>query len=133
MNLLWRPISIDRITEPTGTLSVLEQDVHLPFAVKRVFWVSGVPTPLTERGSHAHRELRQVLFAASGRCQLDLEDTAGRKAAILLEAGGDGLYLEGPVWRTMHGFSSDCSLIVLCDREYSLDHVVRDRSEFLAL
>ena len=133
MTLPWCPISIDRFTEPTGTLSVLEQGVHLPFQATRVFWVSGVPTPETERGAHAHRELRQVLFAASGRCQLDLEDTTGRKATFVLEAGGDGLYLEGPVWRTMHGFSRDCALVVLCDRKYSLDHVVRDRAEFLTL
>lgn len=133
MSLPWRPINIDRFTESTGTLSVLEHGEHLPFEVKRVFWVAGVPTPETRRGAHAHRELRQVLFAVSGQCQLDLEDTTGQKAAVILEAGGEGLYLEGPVWRTMHGFSRDCSLMVLCDREYRLDHVVRDRAEFLTL
>lgn len=83
------------------------------------------------RGAHAHVELQQVLFAVSGHCQIDLESVRGEQETVALARDGDALFLDGTVWRTMHSFSADCVLIVLCDRDYASDHVVRSREEFL--
>lgn len=127
----WHTIEIDRFPEATGALSVLEFGKHIPFEVRRVFWVAGVPSPDLERGAHSHEELQQVLFCAKGRCDIDLESRDGATATFTLSEDGPALYLDGPVWRTMRGFSADCSLMVLCDREYARDRVIRDRAEFL--
>ena len=82
------------------------------------------------RGDHAHEVLQQVLYCASGRCLIDLEARDGTTATFELAQGGPGLFLNGPVWRTMHHFAPNTALIVLCDREYALDTVVRNRAEF---
>jgi hypothetical protein len=128
----WRLIAIDRFPEGTGVLSVLEIDKHVPFETRRIFWVSGVPDTSIERGAHAHEALQQVLFCAKGSCEIELETREGRRAKFTLEERGPALFLDGPVWRTMRGFSSDCAMMVLCDREYSRDRVIRNRAEFLA-
>ncbi len=129
----WRSIPIDRFREASGALAVMECGKHLPFEVRRVFWVSEVAGPDTRRGAHAHEDLQQVLFASKGSCMIDLETPGGKTQTIALTEQGDALYLQGPVWRTMHNFSPDCSLMVLCDREYSQDRVVRDYEEFKRL
>lgn len=126
----WYRIPATYVDESTGTLGVLEVDRHLPFVVRRVFWVFGVPDQDVMRGDHAHAELKQVLFCAKGRCLIDLESPSGAGETVELAEHGPALFLDGPVWRTMREFSPDCAMMVLCDREYSLDRVVRDRSEF---
>lgn len=131
MDRPWYPVRIDHWLDETGTLSVVEGGRQVPFDIKRVFWLSGIPSTEIRRGAHAHAELQQVLFAASGHCLIDLETVSGTTETLELNHGGDALYLDGPVWRTMHGFSADCVLMVLCDRDYASDHVVRDREEFL--
>ena len=127
----WYAVPIDYRPEPSGTLGVVETGRHVPFAVRRVFWLFGMPDEQVSRGDHAHAELQQVLYCAKGRCLIDLEARDGTKATFELAEGGPGLFLNGPVWRTMHHFSPDAALIVLCDREYALDTVLRDRTEFL--
>ena len=129
----WYSIEIDRFAEETGMLSVLEYGKHIPFAVKRVFWVGNVPSNSIARGGHAHAELKQVIFCSNGSCNIDLENVSGAKETILLADTGSALYVNGPVWRTMRDFSSDCSMIVLCDREYHLDQVIRDYQKFRSL
>ena len=126
----WFLVDIDRFPEPTGSLSVLEFGKHVPFEVRRVFWVSNVPSGDLARGAHAHKELKQVLFCAKGRCEIDLETSKGETATFTLSETGSALYLDGPVWRTMRAFTPDCCLMVLCDREYSRDTVLRDYAEF---
>lgn len=126
----WYLIPPTYVDELTGTLGVLEFGEHVPFEVRRVFWVLGVPGPEVSRGDHAHEALRQVLFCAKGRCIVDLESKSGAKESIELKEHGPSLFLNGPVWRTMRAFSDDCSLMVLCDREYSRDRVLRDRAAF---
>lgn len=128
----WYSIAATYVDEPTGTLGVMEFGRHIPFEVRRVFWVFGVPDPTLLRGDHAHEELQQVLFCARGRCLIDLQSRDGRTETLELREHGPALYLNGPVWRTMREFSEDCSMMVLCDREYSRDKVVRNRDEFFA-
>jgi hypothetical protein len=126
----WYPIAIARFRQPDGTLSVVEAGDQLPFVVKRVFWLTGIPDADVRRGAHAHEALRQVLFCSSGSCEIDLEARSGETASLTLSEAGDALYLDGQVWRTMRNFSPDCCLMVLCDREYAHDRVIRDRGEF---
>jgi hypothetical protein len=123
----WYRIPANYFVEASGTLGVLEVGKHLPFEVRRVFWVFGVPGRTVTRGNHAHKELHQVMFCAAGTCVLDLVGVSGVRESVKLEAGEDALFVDGPVWRTMRDFTADCSLVVLCDREYWRDEVLRER------
>lgn len=127
----WYRIELAYHDEPSGTLGVVEQGNGLPFAVQRVFWLFGMPDAATMRGDHAHEALQQVLFCARGSCTISVENREGTREEIELAEHGPGLWLDGPVWRTMRHFSPDCALMVLCDRPYAEDRVVRDRAEFL--
>lgn len=129
----WHRVSIDRIADGTGILSVLEVGKHIPFDIKRVFWVGQVTEPNVERGAHAHQALQQVIFSIVGSCKIDIETKDGRTRTLTLSEGNDGLFLNGPVWRTMRLFTSDCCLMVLCDRIYAEDRVIRDYQEFKKL
>ena len=129
----WERIDPAYFREDSGTLGVIEADAGLPFAARRVFWLFGVPGEEVRRGDHAHAELRQVLVCVRGSCRIDLESRGGLRETVELSEGGAGLLLDGPVWRTMHHFSADAALMVLCDRPYDEDRVIRTRAEFAAL
>lgn len=131
--LPWYEIAIVRYHQDTGVLSVLEYDHQIPFDVKRVFWVHSVPNSSVERGAHAHKELSQVIYCAQGSCQIELESQTGKKEIFELSKDSDALFVDGQVWRTMRNFTPDCSLMVLCDRQYNVDRVITDYEAFLKL
>jgi hypothetical protein len=126
----WRWIAPGYFTEPSGTLGVMELGRHLPFPVKRVFWLFGMPDQTVRRGDHAHADLQQVVYCARGSCLIELIARDGTTETHELREGGPALYLNGPVWRTMTRFSADAAFIALCDREYAFDTVIRERAEF---
>lgn len=128
----WERIDPAYFRDDSGTLGVLDEST-VPFVVRRVFWLFGVPGEEVRRGDHAHAALRQVLACVRGSCLIDLEAPQGECETVELAEGGAGLLLDGPVWRTMHHFSTDAALMVLCDRPYDEDHVIRTRAEFAAL
>lgn len=128
---LWKKIKIKKNIDESGVLSVIEKDEHVDFDIKRVFFVSGV-SGNDSRGKHAHKELKQVILSVSGKFKLVL-DNGEYKEEFILEQGGDAIYVEGPVWRTMYEFTPDATMMVLCDRIYKDDIVVRNYSEFLGL
>ena len=119
------------VEEPTGQLGVLEFPADFDFEVRRVFYLRGIASGAT-RGAHAHRELTQVLACLNGSVDIDL-DSGSETARIRLAADGGSLLLDGRAWRVMTNFSSDAVLMVLCDRDYAQDEVVRDHAEFLGL
>jgi len=125
----WHKVPIGHINDSRGCLSVLEQNENFNFDVKRVYFVSDVPDSLA-RGSHAHEELSQIIFSTSGSFKLLLDD-GNLKEEFLLEKGGDGLFVEGLVWRTIDEFTENAVMMVLCDRIYKYDVVIRDYGDFL--
>lgn len=126
---LWKLFSVNSINDEDGILSVLEYCKDFSFLVKRVFWISSVENESSIRGKHAHKELKQILFAPQGSCKISLESTNGIKEEYILKPG-NALFLDGLVWRYMHDFTKDCSLVVLCDRVYDEDHVISNFKEF---
>jgi hypothetical protein len=126
----WALVDIPRIAETTGILSVVELGAQFDFPVKRAFWVTDVTSETTMRGDHAHGPLMQLLFCTTGSCRIDLETASGRTASLTLASDGPALLLEGRVWRRMTEFKPNTCMMVLCDREYRHDLVVRDYREF---
>ncbi len=112
-----------------GNLSVVENGVTLPFDVKRVYYLYDVPGG-EDRGSHAHRDLEQLIVAASGSFTVTLDD--GKcKRSFFLNRPDQGLYVKPGMWRELTDFSSGAVALVLASDIYKKEDYIRDYDEFL--
>lgn len=125
-------IELDRHhSERKGNLSVVENGITLPFDVKRVYYLYDVPSG-ESRGSHAHKELEQLIVAASGSFRVTLDD--GRtKRTFFLNRPYQGLYVKPGLWRDLDDFSSGAVCMVLASDVYKPEDYIRDYQEFLKL
>ena len=112
-----------------GNLTVVENGVTLPFDVKRVYYLYDVPGG-ENRGSHAHRELEQLIIAASGSFTVTLDDGETRRS-FFLNRPYQGLLVKPGLWRDLGDFSSGAICMVLASEEYNADDYIRDYQEFI--
>ena len=113
-----------------GYLTVIEDTKHIPFEVKRVYFINHLTSKFALRGRHAHRELEQVMYCMSGSCVVSLDD-GYKKQNITLNDPHKGLYLGTNLWHTMSEFRDDCVLVVLASDKYKEADYIRDYQEFL--
>lgn len=112
-----------------GNLTVVENGKTLPFDVKRVYYLYDVPGG-ESRGAHAHRELSQLIIAASGSFTVTLDD--GKcKRTYFLNRPYQGLYVKPGMWRDLGDFSSGAVCMVLASDVYKADDYIRTYEEFL--
>lgn len=112
-----------------GNLTVVENGVTLPFDVKRVYYLYDVPGG-ENRGAHAHKELSQLVVAASGSFTVTLDD--GKcKRSFFLNRPYQGLYIKPGMWRDLVDFSSGAVCMVLASDVYLKEDYIRDYSQFL--
>lgn len=124
-------IELPRIQDgKDGTISVAEYENHIPFEIKRVYYIYGLNNPEAIRGKHAHKELEQVLFCISGSCKIGLDDGT-RKQDILLDQPNKGILLGTELWHTMREFSKNCILLVLASDIYNENDYIRDYDRFI--
>ena len=112
-----------------GNLSVVENGKTLPFDVKRVYYLYDVPGG-ENRGSHAHRNLEQLIVAASGSFRVTLDD-GNVKRSFVLNRPYQGLYVKPGMWRDLEDFSSGAVCLVLASEIYNPEDYIRDYDEFL--
>lgn len=112
-----------------GNLSVVENGITLPFDVKRVYYIYDVPGG-ESRGAHAHKELEQLVVAASGSFKVTLDDGKVRRT-FFLNRPNQGLYVKPGMWRDLEDFSSGAVCMVLASEVYMADDYIRDYQEFL--
>lgn len=112
-----------------GNLSVVENGQLLPFPVKRAYWLYDVPGG-ESRGSHAHKELEQLIIAASGSFRVTLDDGT-QKRSFYLNRPYRGLYVPPGLWRDLDDFSSGAVCLVLASEVYQAEDYIRDYEEFL--
>ena len=122
-------ISLPKIADPRGNLTFIESDRHIPFEIKRVYYLYDVPGG-AERGGHAHKELHQLIIAMSGSFDIVLDD-GRQKKRFHLNRSYDGLYVCPMIWREMDNFSSGSVCLVLASQLYDPDDYYRDYSEFV--
>ena len=124
-------IELDRHhSERKGNLSVVENGITLPFDVKRVYYLYDVPGG-ESRGSHAHKELEQLIVAASGSFRVTLDD--GRtKRTFFLNRPYQGLYVKPGLWRDLDDFSSGAVCMVLASEVYKSEDYIREYEDFIA-
>lgn len=117
-------------TNDTGSLSFLEAERHIPFPIRRVYYIFDVQGD-SHRGFHAHRDLQQVLICIHGSCQI-LMDNGTEKQVVRLDKPNEGLLIENNIWREMYDFSPGAVLLVLASRYYDEADYIRNYDDFLA-
>lgn len=122
-------IELDKHHHEKGNITVVENNVTVPFDVKRTYYLYDVPGG-ESRGGHAHKELKQLIVAASGSFTVTLND--GKvKRTFLLNRPYQGLLIVPGIWRTLDDFSSGAVCLVLASHGYDEKDYIRDYDEFL--
>lgn len=124
-----RVIELPKIADQRGNLTFIEADNHIPFAIRRVYYLYDVPGGAT-RGGHAHRELYQLMIAMSGSFDVTLDDGVERKK-IHLNRSYQGLVIAPGVWRELDNFSSGSVCMVLASEHYDEADYWRDYEVFV--
>lgn len=122
-------IELPRIHDSRGDLTFVEGGNHLPFDIRRVYYLYNVPVD-SERGGHAHKELEQVVFALSGSFRMKVDD-GYRKTEYWLRDPRRGLYISQLVWREMDCFSQGVVCMVLASQRYDEADYYRNYDDFL--
>ena len=112
-----------------GNLTVVENGTTLPFDVKRVYYLYDVPGG-ESRGAHAHRNLEQLIVAASGSFTVTLNDGKSKRS-FFLNRPYQGLYVKSGLWRDLGDFSSGAVCMVLASEVYDAADYIRDYDEFI--
>ncbi|NEV75660.1 WxcM-like domain-containing protein [Rhodopseudomonas sp. BR0C11] len=126
-----RILDLPKICDPRGNLTFIEGERHVPFDIRRVYYLYDVPGG-SDRGSHAHRDLHQFVVAMSGSFDVELDDGRSKKR-FHLNRSYYGLYICPMMWRQLDNFSSGAVCMVLASELYSENDYVRDYKAFLDL
>ncbi len=125
-----RLIDLPVVSDPRGDLTFVEGERHIPFPIRRVYYLYNVPVD-AERGGHAHKELEQVVFALWGSFRITIDDGAS-KSEYWLRDPRKGLYVNRLIWREMDSFSQGAVCMVLASQVYDEGDYYRDYEEFRA-
>ncbi|MGA9986410.1 MAG: FdtA/QdtA family cupin domain-containing protein [Terriglobales bacterium] len=124
-----RIIDLPKISDPRGNLTFIEGGRHVPFEIKRVYYLYDVPGG-AERGGHAHRILHEFIIAMSGSFDVILND-GDQKRRFHLNRSYFGLYVCPMIWRELDNFSSGSVSMVLASSIYDEPDYYRNYQEFV--
>jgi hypothetical protein len=117
-------ITLPKIQNPAGNITALNGKKELSFEIKRVYYLYDIPGG-EERGGHAHKELYQLLVAASGSFDVILDDGKNKKT-IRLNRPYNGIIIVPGIWRELVNFSSGSICLVLASEYYSESDYYRE-------
>ena len=126
-----RIINLPKFLDARGNLSFVEQENHIPFVIRRTYWVYDVPGG-EARGGHAYRENEEFIISLSGSFDVTLDD-GKKKRTFTLNRSYYGLYVPKGLWREMENFSTNSLALMLSSTDYDAGDYVRDYDEFLKL
>jgi len=122
-------IEMNKHHSDKGNLTVVENSKTIPFDVKRVYYLYDIPGG-ESRGAHAHRELKQLVIAASGSFDVVLDD-GNVKRTVTLNRPYQGLLIVPGIWRELINFSSGAVCLVLASLVYDEKDYIRDYNIFI--
>ena len=123
-----RIIDLPKILDRRGNLSIIEEENHIPFKIKRTYWIYDVPGG-EKRGGHAYRENQEIIVALSGSFDVLLDD--GKEQNIFhLNRSYYGLYVPKGFWRKMENFSTNSLALILSSTPFNADDYIYDYEQF---
>ena len=124
-----RLIDLPKIPDARGNLTFVESARHVPFAIRRAYWIYDVPGG-ERRGGHAHWTLEELVVALSGSFDVVLDDGASDERRFSLNRSYRGLYIPPLTWRRLDNFSTNAVCLVIASEHYDEADYLRDRDEF---
>lgn len=121
-------LSLPKIGDERGNLSIIEQIKHIPYEIKRVHWIYDVPGGV-DRGGHAYKETEEFIVALSGSFDVVVDD-GSENMTYHLNRSYLGLYVPKGMWRTMTNFSTNSLALVLSSTDYDEKDYVSDYEEY---
>jgi len=130
MNPIIKPTLTDlpRFLDLRGNLSFIEEDSHIPFQIKRVYWIYDVPGG-EHRGGHAFKQTDELIVALSGSFDLNLHDGT-MEYKFQLNRSYYGVIVPRMVWRMIDNFSTNSLALIIASTDYSETDYIRDFEEF---
>lgn len=123
-------IDLPKFTDPRGNLSFVEQLNHIPFEIKRTYWIYDVPGG-ENRGGHAYRGNQEFIVALSGAFDVIVDDGSNKKT-FTLNRSYYGLYVPAGLWREMDNFSTNSLALEFSSIHYDEKDYIRDYEVFLS-
>ena len=123
-----RVVYLPIVLDVRGNLTFIEQNEHVPFEIKRIYYLYDVPGG-ESRGGHAHKDLEQFIVAANGSFDVILDD-GHNKERHHMNRSYYGLYLPNMIWRELDNFSSGSVCLVLASELYNEDDYIRNYEKF---
>lgn len=124
-------IHLPKFLDQRGNLSFIEEYKHIPFKIKRTYWIYDVPGG-ESRGGHAYKDTAEFIVALSGAFEVVLDD-GEKKESFLLNRSYYGLYVPKGYWREMVNFSTNSVGLILAPTLYEPEDYIRNYDEFLKL
>lgn len=124
-------IELPKISDPRGNLTFLEGKNHVPFEIKRIFYLYDIPTG-ESRGAHAHKELHQFLICLSGSFDIHLDDGFSKKI-VHLNRPWQGFYIPPMIWAAEVNFDPGSICLVMASAHYNELDYIRDYTQFINL
>lgn len=126
-----KTIELPKFLDARGNLSFAEQNNHIPFEIKRTYWIYDVPGG-EGRGGHAFKDTEEFIIALSGSFDVIVDDGKNRKT-FTLNRSYYGLYIPKGLWREMNNFSTNSLALEFSSTNYNPDDYIRNYDEFLKL
>lgn len=123
-------IQLPKIMDERGNLTFVEGENHIPFKIKRTYMIYDVPGGEI-RGSHAYKELDEVIISLSGCFDLVVSDGVDTQT-FTLNRSYNAVYVPHGLWRTLQNFSTNALSLVLASTEYNEDDYIRDYKDFIS-
>ena len=121
-------IDIAKVSSDKGSLSFVEAELSVPFDIKRVYYTYDIPSG-AERGGHAHKELYQLVVAASGSFNVIIDD-GKNQVTHFLNNPRKGLLITPGIWREINEFSTGSVVLVMASELYDEGDYFRDYDQF---
>jgi len=122
-------VELQKTNNRAGNITVVENNINIPFGVKRVFYIYDIPGG-EDRGAHAHKECHQFLIATSGSFEVELNDGINKRT-MFLNRPYSGLHIPPGIWAAEKAFSSGAICLVLTSHKYNEQDYLRNYDDYL--
>lgn len=128
----YKLIELTKITDGRGNLTFIEAERHIPFKIKRIYFIYDVPRDQI-RGSHAHKKLHQFIIPINGSFTIALDDGIRGIKKYHLMKPNVGLYIAPMIWREFNNFSDDAVCLCIVSEFYKNNDYIRNYEDFIKM